>query len=315
MRIRVVVGLIAGIIAAVLVIALGGTASAAPSTPPQYPVPYTFAAALPAGLNPAGSPPGVNDWSCRPSAAHPEPVVLTHGLLATRNDNWQTFGPLLANAGYCVFALTYGTLPGNPYIGGLGPIEDSAAQLSSFVDEVLAATGAAKVDIVGHSEGTVMPDYYVKYLGGAAKVDKYVSLAPIWHGTNLLGLATLDTFGAAFGFSPVVNGLLNPACASCQELLTGSALVNKLRDGGVAATGVTYTNIVTQYDELVAPYTSGIDYAPNMTNIVVQQQCVLDLADHLALAADPVAAADVLNALDPAHPVPVPCTAVLPFVG
>jgi triacylglycerol lipase len=63
----------------------------------------------------------------------------------------------------------------------------------------------------------------------------------------------------------------------------------------------------------VSPYTSGIE--PGMTNIVVQNQCPLDLTEHFEIAADPVAAADVLNALDPAHPRPVPCRLVLPFVG
>ncbi|HWC79721.1 MAG TPA: alpha/beta fold hydrolase [Pseudonocardiaceae bacterium] len=285
----------------------------------RYPVPYTFAAAIPAALNAYGNAPGSNDWSCKPSAAHPEPVVLTHGLLGNRNDNWQTFAPLLADEGYCVFALTYGTDPGVPFpvdqVGGLTPMEDSAAQLSTFVNQVLAATGATKVDILGHSEGTVVPEYYVKYLGGAPKVDKYVSIAPIWHGTSPAGLASLDRFASIFGFSPVVNGTLNPLCGSCQELLAGSSFMTKLRAGGVVVPGVAYTNIVTRYDELVVPYTSGIEAAPGVTNIVVQNQCGLDYSEHLAVVADPVAAADVLNALDPAHPRAVPCTFVAPFVG
>jgi hypothetical protein len=41
----------------------------------------------------------------------------------------------------------------------------------------------------------------------------------------------------------------------------------------------------------------------------------LDQTDHLEIAADPVALADVLNALDPAHPVRVPCLTVLPITG
>lgn len=323
------IGLVAGVLATVFALALPAAAATSTVTPtatstvtpsnPRYPVPWTFAAAIPAALDAYASPPGANDWSCKPSAAHPEPVVLTHGLLANRNDNWQTFAPLLADEGYCVFALTYGTDPGAPFpadqAGGLAPIEDGAGQLATFVDHVLASTGASKVDILGHSEGTIMPDYYVKFLGGAAKVDKYVSLAPLWHGTNPAGLATLDQLGAIFGVTPVINGLLNPACASCQQMLAGSAFVAKLRAGGVAVPGVTYTNIVTRYDELVVPYTSGIETAPNVTNIVVQRQCGLDDADHLAIAADPVAAADVLNALDPAQPRPVPCVFVPPFVG
>ncbi|MFF3574513.1 hypothetical protein [Nocardia jiangxiensis] len=72
---------------------------------------------------------------------------------------------------------------------------------------------------------------------------------------------------------------------------------------------------MTRLDELVIPYTSGIVAEPNSTNITVQDQCPQDLADHLALASDPVAARDVLNTLDPAHAAPVTCSLVLPAVG
>ena len=50
-------------------------------------------------------------------------------------------------------------------------------------------------------------------------------------------------------------------------------------------------------------------------NLVVQKQCPLDQAEHVSMAADPVVAQDVLNALDPQHPAAVPCTLVLPLVG
>ncbi|MEU8513962.1 hypothetical protein AB0C76_20575 [Kitasatospora sp. NPDC048722] len=40
-----------------------------------------------------------------------------------------------------------------------------------------------------------------------------------------------------------------------------------------------------------------------------------DATDHLEGAYDPVALADVRNALDPVHPVPVPCKPVLPVLG
>jgi len=93
--------------------------------------------------------------------------------------------PLLANNGYCVYASTYGQDPdpSSPFaqFGGLDAMEQSAARLSKFVNTVLQSTGARKVDIVGHSEGAPMPDYYIEYLGGAAKVLRYVGVSGVKH--------------------------------------------------------------------------------------------------------------------------------------
>jgi pimeloyl-ACP methyl ester carboxylesterase len=273
---------------------------------------------LGANPDPDASPPGANDFSCRPSAAHPNPVVLVHGLGATMGENWGTIAPLLANNGYCVFALTYGLDPGEHTVGGLQPMEQSSAELAAFVDKVLAATGAAKVDLVGHSEGTVMPQYYLKFRGGAARVDKYVAITPLYQGTTLLGIGTfISALEKAFPRqSAPISRMFATGCGSCEEFLHGSAFYQHLYGDGVyAVPGVTYTTIMTRYDELVTPYTSGRLDAPNATNIVVQDQCPLDLAEHIAVAFDPVVGQDVLNALDPAHPRPVPCRLVLPIVG
>ncbi|MGH3474740.1 MAG: esterase/lipase family protein [Aeromicrobium sp.] len=293
---------------------------AAATHPEPLPVPYTFLpnAAL-AGLAIDKDAPGTNDWSCVPSPEHPEPVILTHGLMGNKGTNWQTYGPLLHNEGYCVFALTYGTTDKAPaqfrnVFGGLTKIQSSARELKAFVARVLASTGATKVDIVGHSEGTVMPNYYAKFLGGAAFIDDYVSIAPLWHGTNVGGFGTLSTLGAPYGFTPATFKVLEPFFASGQQLLKGSEFMTKMRSGGTPAVpGITYTNIVTKYDELVVPYTSGIE--PGMTNIVVQKGCQLDLAEHFAIVADPIAAQHVLNALDPAHAQRPRCQVVLPFIG
>jgi triacylglycerol lipase len=40
-----------------------------------------------------------------------------------------------------------------------------------------------------------------------------------------------------------------------------------------------------------------------------------DLAEHVSIISDPIIAGDILNALDPEHPVDALCTPVLPFVG
>ncbi|HEX5909869.1 MAG TPA: alpha/beta fold hydrolase, partial [Thermoleophilaceae bacterium] len=244
-------------------------------------------------------PPGANDFGCKPSAAHPEPVVLVHGLGATMGENWGYIAPILKARGYCVFALTYGMDPRFRYAGGVIPIEQSAEELRVFVDRVLASTGAAKVDLVGHSEGTFMPQWWLKFLGGAAKTDDYVAMTPLYDGTTLAGLDRLRDALAPFGLSqPVVDGV-SRFCASCPQFLRGSETVEKLKAGGKAAPGVDYTTILTRYDELVVPYTSGLLPAP-ATNHIVQRVCPNDISEHAAVAFDPVVARLILNALDPA---------------
>jgi hypothetical protein len=78
---------------------------------------------------------------------------------------------------------------------------------------------------------------------------------------------------------------------------------------------VHYTVIESKDDEVVTPYTNAFLTGAGATNITVQNQCPFDASDHLEIAADPVALADVLNALDPAAPVRVPCLIVLPVTG
>jgi triacylglycerol lipase len=273
------------------------------------PVQYNFLPAAIFGGAPNANAPGTNDWSCKPTAAHPRPVVLVHGTLGNRSTNWQTYGPLLKNNGYCVFALTYGSTVPLPFpgaFGGLGDIKASASALKVFVAQVLTATGASKVDLIGHSQGTLMPDYWLKYLGGAGKVGSYISLAPLWHGTSLAGPPA--QMGAAF---PNPLDSIGPAFG---QMGTGSAFMTQMRSGaGVKVPGVKYVNIMTKYDELVKPYTSGSE--PGMTNIVIQDHCKSDYTEHFEIAADKNASIFVLNALDPAHPRPLVCSLVLPFVG
>jgi triacylglycerol lipase len=281
----------------------------------RYPVPYTFSAnVIAAALHPGTPPPGANDWSCRPTAAHPRPVVLVHGLLANMTDNWQTMSPLLANNGYCVFALSYGVPPDasppTDQFGGLNAMEDSARELSAFVDTVLAATKAKKVDLVGHSEGATMPDYYLESLGGAQKVLRYVGVSGVKHGTTLHGVGTaISAITSLFpGASPAVG-----SCVSCNQFLVGSDYIRAI-EARAPAPGVIYTNIATRYDELVSPYTSSFLSGPNVTNITLQDRCLLDASDHLSIISSPITGRHILNALDPAHARPAPCVPVLPAV-
>ncbi|MGY3335443.1 pimeloyl-ACP methyl ester carboxylesterase [Streptomyces filamentosus] len=168
---------------------------------------------------------GWNDWTCKPSAAHPRPVVLVHGTFGNSVDNWLALAPYLVNRGYCVYSLDYGQLPNVPLFHGLGPIEKSAGQLDAFVDRVLAATGAPEADLVGHSQGGMMPRWYLKFLGGAEKVNALVGIAPDNHGTTLLGLTKL------LPYFPGAEDLLTASTPGLADQIAGSAFLTKLKRG------------------------------------------------------------------------------------
>ena len=185
-------------------------------------------------------PVGANDWSCRPTAARPYPAVLVHGTFGDRSSLLDALSYSLKSDGYCVFSLDYGDR-------ATGPIEDSAAQLADFVAKVLKATGAARVEMVGHSQGGMMPRYYIKYLGG-------------------------------------------------------DGLVEDLNNPDETPGDVDYTQVVTRYDEVVVPYTSGFLTGDRSTNITLQDHCPADTTDHAGIPMDRQAIAWVLDAFD--HPGP-----------
>jgi triacylglycerol esterase/lipase EstA (alpha/beta hydrolase family) len=285
--------------------------AAAPSLASATPLPVVFNGALGyAQVSSTASPPGANNWSCKPTAAHPRPVILVHGTFADMSDSWQALSPLLFDHGYCVFALNYGSFAGSGALGiyATGPIEDSAAQLEAFVNRVLAATGAGQVDIVGHSQGGMMPRYYLKFFGGAAKVHTLVGLAPSNHGTTLDGIFTLESH------FPGANAT-EADCPACAEQEAGSPFITKLNAGGDTVPGVDYTVIESRNDEVVTPYQSAFVDGPNVTNITLQNQCPLDQGEHLSMPYDHIADDDVLNALDPQDPVVPACTPVAPVTG
>ncbi|NYH79546.1 triacylglycerol esterase/lipase EstA (alpha/beta hydrolase family) [Actinopolyspora biskrensis] len=239
--------------------------------------------------HPNAVPPGANDFSCAPGPARPDPVVLVHGTFENRYDNWAGLAPELSERGYCVFALNYGGEAGNP-IRGTEDITGSARELSGFVDRVLEATGASEVDLVGHSQGGMMPRYYLKNLGGAPKVDSLIGLVPSNHGTTLHGLDKLGSF--------LPEG--TPPCASCTQQLKDSDFITELNSGGETDPTVEYTNIATEYDEVVTPHTSSfLEEAPNVTNRTLQDFCPADLTEHVGISYNSAAQQLVLNALNP----------------
>jgi triacylglycerol esterase/lipase EstA (alpha/beta hydrolase family) len=296
--------------ATVAALVLGaGTVQAAEKEPTGPVQPNILTAALYSLGAPAIAPPGANDWNCKPTDKHPDPVLLSNGTTANAYENWANLSQKLADAGYCVFAGNFGGAPG-AFLQTVGPIAGTVKALAAFGDKVLQATGAAKLDVVGHSQGGMNVRYWIKYLGGAGKIGRLVGLSPSNHGTDLFGLlSTLERV-------PGVPAVLGAVCQACNEQAVGSDFLADLNAGGETVPGIDYTVIQTRYDDVVTPYTSAfLEAAPNVKNILLQNVCGLDFTDHLGITYDPVAEGLVLNALDPAHAKTPPCVLVPPVIG
>lgn len=240
-------------------------------------VPTSSSAAPTLPTSPLGDPPGANDWSCKPTAARPTPVILVHGTGGDRTNLLQRLSSGVKAAGFCVFSLDYGNR-------GLNDVAASAAQLKTYTERVLRATGARKVSMIGHSQGGMMPRYYIKFLGGADKVDDLIGLAPSNHGTLIT--AGSNPFTTLVGF----------ACTSCVQQGAGSAFLRRLNAGDETPGAVSYTQVTTRYDEVVVPHTSGyLAAGPRTTNVTLQNKCRFELAEHLFI---PLATPSLSIALD-----------------
>jgi len=265
-----------------------------------------LAGVLTTGVAPAAATGGVNDPACRPSAAHPHPVVFLHGLGATYYEDINFLQADVAAHGYCTFSVTYGAYPDFPLVGGLKHVSDSAPEIAAFIRQVLAETGAQKVDVVGHSEGAFQSLYVTKTQNIADRIGTVVALAPPTHGTTF---ANLYAIAMALGLQPLTQTVLNTAgCGACTDLVTDGAAVTALNSGPIAQGGVHYTVLTSRVDELVTPTTTSFVREPGMVNEYVQDMCPFDPVGHIGEAYDTNVWHLIENALDPQHATGFICT-------
>jgi pimeloyl-ACP methyl ester carboxylesterase len=109
----------------------------------------------------------------------PRPVIVLHGYAMNRA-NFALLARRLAAAGLGpVYGFEYWTL---------GRVARASHQLADFVAEVRAQTGAAQVDVIGHSMGGVVARYYVAFGGGDGVVAHLVTLGSPHLGSDLSAL-------------------------------------------------------------------------------------------------------------------------------
>ncbi|MFC9551166.1 esterase/lipase family protein [Rhodococcus sp. NPDC056960] len=292
-----------------------------------------FCSAAPAAADPVDAEPapavdpsvlpGANDWSCKPSVAHPRPVVLVHGTWTGMLGTWKDLAPALTAQGYCVFALNYGQAAGLTegnmmrMFGG-ADIAESAQQLAGFVDQVRTATGAQQVDMIGHSLGGTVSRQYLRFDGGADrtnpalnKVHSLVTLGATNHGTSFGDVQTLGAIAQALGV-PVTTLAGVTVGPSYIQQMVGSPFLQVLNAGGDTDPGIVYTVVASRADTVsTPPENTFLTPGPGAVvhNVWLQDGCAANAAEHNQLTTDPRAVYIIQQALDPTYGVrnPAPC--------
>ncbi|HEX9936678.1 MAG TPA: hypothetical protein VGB15_06135 [Longimicrobium sp.] len=180
-----------------------------------------------------------------------DPILFVHGWQGNAGQ-WRTMMARFRRDGWGeaeLFAWTFDDRQSNVAV---------AARISARIDQVLAATGASRVDVVTHSMGSLSTRYYLKNLARAGRVDAWASLGGPNHGTQAAWLC----------FS-----------TACSEMRPGSAFLAALNRGDETPGAARYATWGSPCDEVVGPSSVALDGAENYpTPCVAHLDLLLDTA-------------------------------------
>lgn len=186
------------------------------------------------------------------AASAREPILFVHGFSGAAW-NWDVMIDRFEADGYSAAeldAISYNSAQSNA---------TTAREVADEVAGLRAATGAAQVDIVAHSMGSLSSRYFLKNLGGTGAVDEWVSIGGPNHGT----------------YSALACSLLS----SCREMIPGSSFLRALNAGDETPGGVRYGTFWSPCDEIINPDDSVILSGASNT----RTGCI----GHLSLLASP----------------------------
>ena len=201
-----------------------------------------------------------------------EPVLLLHGAGVTREENWSwNWWPWLAANG---FETCWLQMPDYGY----PDMQTSAEYVAHAVRRVADRTGE-RVDIVGHSQGGLIPRWSIKYFTAGTQVDDYVGFAVPNHGALVFDVETAP----------------GKDWAGAWQMRPSSEFLRVLNEADETPGSTSYTSIYTVADEMVQPV--GTQALEGAANLVLQDVCPGRVAEHLTLPADGVAFLLALDAL------------------
>jgi triacylglycerol lipase len=136
-------------------------------------------------------------------AATKYPIVLSHGMGANADvmgitDYWGSIPSTLKSNGASV------------YITSVDPMQSKAikgAQWKAQVLSILAVSGAAKINVIGHSDGGLYTRYAITNLGMAPYVASYTSMSSPHRGSPVADV--IMGFAANTGLTSAIAGTLD----------------------------------------------------------------------------------------------------------
>ncbi|MCD2107907.1 lipase [Rhodococcus erythropolis] len=236
------------------------------------------------------------------SAECNQSVVLVHDM-GSNAAAMRSLSDALDEAGRCTFLFEYGrngvsAMLGS--IGGLTEIESSAAEFATFLDSMAGGEGAQVVDVVAHGAGSLVVQTYLQRSPKANGIRSLTSIGPMWNGTDIAGLGTIESLSRHFGTYDAILAaeapIVDPVCAGCRQIVAGSDFLTTLRNGGLVSPGVHYVNIVSDGDLFVVPSLSA-DVA-GMALVRLSQLHPSSSANHFELLDDAVVTSTVAAVLN-----------------
>ncbi|HEU0013303.1 MAG TPA: alpha/beta fold hydrolase [Longimicrobium sp.] len=155
----------------------------------------------------------------------------------------------------------------------------TAAEVRARVEQVLAATGARRVDVITHSLGALPVRWYIRNAGGDSLIASVATIAAPNHGTHTAYLCLR---------------------ASCGEMHPGSRFLRELNQGDETPGAVRYATVRSPCDPVIVPSEStALEGAMNVrtrclghTELLEDAAVYARLRDFLLGAEDPSAAPD-----------------------
>lgn len=193
-----------------------------------------------------------------PAGSHPGHGTPTRPLLLVGG----TFGAVSYMDGVKAwfqgqgFDVTTMQLAGSP--AGSADIAVSAQAVCDQIDAIRSRTGAARVDLVGHSQGALASRHCVKHQGGVDKVATMVSLGGPNYGTNRAYLCT---------------------STACRQMRPGSTFLAELNAGDDTPGAVRYVHLFS-YESSGGINGEDVALADGATNVAAQDRCPGRTVDH-----------------------------------